>query len=148
MQKVGVTVKLKLHDFVVQSGKWPYPVLRVCVVPRSKKVFMFWALDMFPLVSWHQLRPYITSQTYGYLRQLVSLRVGNGKSVVLLEMMKTILSEPRVWARLRRCVPWKTKSSNTSGFSTGNEKLIMWPGYSRVRKTRNVTRLRSTKDNP
>jgi hypothetical protein len=34
------------------------------------------------------------------------------------------------------------------GFSLGNEKLMLWPGYVRVMRTQNVTQLRFGKDNP
>jgi hypothetical protein len=62
-------------------------------------------------------------------------------------MMETVLSQPRVWVRLGRRVPVRNENSNTSGFSPGNEKLVMWLGYSRVRKTENMTQLQSGKDN-
>jgi hypothetical protein len=41
----------------------------------------------------------------------------------------------------------ETKKSNTTDFSPGNEKPILWTGYVRVMRTQNVIRLRSGKDN-
>jgi hypothetical protein len=34
---------------------------------------------MVPLVSWPRVRPYVTSQTYGYPRLPIRLTVGKGK---------------------------------------------------------------------
>jgi hypothetical protein len=35
-----------------------------------------------------------------------------------------------------------------TGFSPGYEKLVLWPSYVRVMRTRNVTQLQSGKYNP
>jgi hypothetical protein len=102
---------------------------------KISKLWMFWALDTAPLVSWPQVRPYVMSQMFGYLRLPVQLIVRKGKyGSFVVKWWKQCypgLRFERSWVDGSR---WESKNSNTSEFSMVNEKVIPWLGHSQVWK--------------